>query len=46
MSTKQEQRDSISLGERFFLLSGLVMTGLVMVNDWPLVINFLLHGAG
>ncbi|WP_220737230.1 hypothetical protein [Shewanella sp. c952] len=46
MSAKQEQRDSISLGDRCFLLSGLVMTGLVMVNDWPLVINFLLHGAG
>ena len=40
---EQQWRDSLSFADSCFMLSGLIMIGLVLVNDWPLVIDFLLH---
>ncbi len=43
---EQQQGPWTSIGDGCFMLSGMLMIVLVLVNDWPMVINFLLHRVG
>ena len=45
-STEQRQSPWASIGDGCFMLSGMLMIVLVLVNDWPMVINFLLYRGG
>ncbi|WP_187148523.1 hypothetical protein [Shewanella piezotolerans] len=44
--TEQQQSPWASIGDGCFMVSGVLMIVLVLVNDWLMVINFLLYRNG